>query len=332
MLWPIQSTGSSAIEIKQLRYFVRIVDLGSLSRAAGALHTAQSALSQHVAALEGEMKAELLVRTSRGVQPTEAGRALYQHAHLILQQAADAKVAVATCSDEPSGQVAFGLPLSLVPCLGLPIFRAVRQRYPAIRLQIMEELSGTVLEWVKSGRLALGIGFDDGNFEGLQTQPLTEERLFLVAPPKSAFARRKVVSLRELAALDLVLPTTGQGVRARVDRALEGAGYGPARIAAEIDSLTLMKQAAADGIGSTILSWTSVEAEVQQGRLVAVEITRPAITRTAHVCWLAQSTRSRAAESVRQALVAAVREAVRRPSWRGVRFLDGETGPGADRG
>lgn len=301
---------------------MRIVDLGSFSRAAGALHVAQSALSQQVAALEAHLGAALLHRTSRGVQPTEAGRTFYQHAQLILQGAADAKAAVRTSSQGPCGHVALGLPLSLVPSLGLRCFTAVRRSYPAVRLQVLEELSGTILEWVKNGRLTLGIGFDDGNFEGLKTVPLLEERLFLVVAPGTALARRKVVTLRELAELELVLPTTGQGVRARVDKALGDAGLGPARIAAEIDSLTIMKEATAARLGPTVLSWMSVEPEVLRGELVAVEIARTPITRAAHVCMLPAALRSRASQCALESIVASVREAVQRPTWRGIRFLE----------
>ena len=300
---------------------MRIVDLGSFSRAAGVLHIAQSALSQHVATLESELGAELLERSTRGVRPTEAGRTLYQHAQQILQQAADAKSAVAQSSAAPSGQVALGLPLSLVPCLGLPIVESIRSQYPAIQLQALEELSGTILEWLKSGRLALGIAFDDGNLEGLHAVPLIEERLFLIVAPDSPLARRKAITLRELAGLDLVLPSTGQGVRARVDKALAAAGLGRARIACEIDSLTILKQAPRAGMGPTIFAWMSVAAEVTRGELAAIEITREPITRTAHLCTLAGAPRTRAALCVQDALVETVRQAVQRPTWRGVRFL-----------
>jgi len=311
----------STIEIRQLRYFVRIVDLGSFSRAAGELHIAQSALSQHVASLEAEMKAVLLHRTTRGVQPTEAGQSLYQHAQLILQHAADAKAAVEAVSVGPAGHVAFGLPLSLVPCLGLPFFNAVRASYPAIQLQVLEELSGTILEWVKNGRLTLGIAFDDGNLEGLHTVPLLEERLFLIVARDSPFARRKVVPVQELAGLGFVLPSRGQGVRTRVDRALEEAGLGPATVVATIDSLTILKQAAAAGVGPTILAWMSVEAEVQRGELVAVEITRPAITRVAHICMLSPTLRLRAPQCVMDELLRCVQQATRPVMRRGLRFL-----------
>lgn len=296
--------------------------MGSLSRAALDLHIAQSALSQHVAALEADTRAELLHRTPRGVQPTDAGRTLYRHAQLMLQQEAEARAAVAEATGAPAGELAFGLPLSLARALGMPVFLAVRQAWPGIRLRMQEELSGTVLEWLKNGRLSLGIAFDDGNLEGLQTVPLLEERLFLVVAPDSPHARRKVVPVRELAELGLVLPSAGQGVRSRVDKALADAGLGRARVVAEVDSHTMMKQSVRCGIGPTILSWTSVEPEVERGELVAVEITRAPITRVAHVCMLPAALRSRVNQCVLEQLLLSVREAVRRPSWRGVRWLE----------
>jgi LysR family nitrogen assimilation transcriptional regulator len=315
------------MEFRQLRYFVRIVDLGSVSRAAGALHVAQSALSQQVAALEAELNTALLHRSTRGVTPTDAGRQLYQHAQAILKQSDDAKTAVAQCSSEPSGLVALGVPLSLVAPLAMPIFQAVRTQHPRIRLQILEELSGTILEWVKSGRLTLGIAFDDGNLESLAATPILEERLFLIVPPKSPLARRKVVTLRDVAELELVLPTPDQGVRSRIDRAMARSGHAIGKVVAEINSLTLIKQCTAAGIGSTILSWPSVEAEVAQGSVVAIEIARPSITRVATLCVLASAPRSRAVECVMQQTREAIRDTVRRVAWRGVRYLDDTTPP-----
>lgn len=312
------------IELKQLRYFVRIVDLGSLSRAAETLHIAQSALSQQVASLESEFKTPLLLRTTRGVQPTDAGRELYLHAQVILKQAEDARTAVASCSAEPTGQVMIGVPLSLVAPLALPVFEAVRTKYPGIKLQVHEELSGTILEWVKNGRLTLGIAFDDGNLDGLIVTRFLEERLFLIVHPKSKLAKRKVVNLREIENLDLVVPSPGQGVRARVEGAMARAGLSLRRVVAEANSLTLLKQAAAAGIGATILSWPSVDPEVTQGQLVAIEIVHPSLTRVAAMCLPVATPRTRALECVLAVAAEAVQNTVRRASWRGVRFLGHE--------
>src|SRR6185295_1297088 len=97
----------------------------------------------------------------------EAGRLLYRHAQAILKQVDDCRAAVAAQASEPTGRVAFGMPLSLVAPLALPVFQAVRAQYPGVQLLLHEELSGTILEWIKNGRLSLGIAFDDGNLEGL---------------------------------------------------------------------------------------------------------------------------------------------------------------------
>ena len=68
------------MNFRRLKYFVKIVDIGSLTQAAEVLHIAQPALSQQVATLEGELDQQLLIRTKRGVTPTEAGKVLYTHA------------------------------------------------------------------------------------------------------------------------------------------------------------------------------------------------------------------------------------------------------------
>jgi DNA-binding transcriptional LysR family regulator len=75
------------MNFKRLRYFAKVVDVGSLTQAADLLYVAQPALSQQIATLEAEVRQTLLVRTKRGVTPTEAGKTLYRHAQLILGSA-----------------------------------------------------------------------------------------------------------------------------------------------------------------------------------------------------------------------------------------------------
>ena len=84
MAWVILTGGKT--NLRRLKYFVKIVDIGSLTQAAEGLHIAQPALSQQVATLEGEMDQQLLIRTKRGVTPTEAGKNIDTHASPILRQ------------------------------------------------------------------------------------------------------------------------------------------------------------------------------------------------------------------------------------------------------
>ena len=100
------------MEIRQLRYFVSIADLGSLSRASKALFIAQPALSQQMAQLEAELGQPLLVRLPGGVQMTDQGQVFYRHAQRILKQLNEIGSALGECANQPAGIVAVGLPQS----------------------------------------------------------------------------------------------------------------------------------------------------------------------------------------------------------------------------
>ncbi len=106
------------MNFRRLKYFVKIVDIGSLTQAAEVLHIAQPALSQQVATLEGELNQQLLIRTKRGVTPTEAGKVLYLHARTILGQCEQARLAVCGTGHTRAGQPTIGLAqskLSVIP-------------------------------------------------------------------------------------------------------------------------------------------------------------------------------------------------------------------------
>lgn len=309
---------SLPIELRQLRYFVRIADIGSLSRAAAIIHVAQSALSQQMAALEAELGAALLHRTARGVTLTDAGRRVYRQAQAILQQAQDLKASAPLQAHEPSGIVSLGIPLSVAATLALPIFEAVSAAYPKVRLHIYEIASATILEWVTSGRLHMGFVFEGHDFAGLQRIDLFDERLYLVVPPGAPLARRKTVRLAEVAAKHLVLPSPGLGVRPRLERACASAGLALSAPAAELNSMTLMKQVTEGGLGPAVFGWASIATEVAAGRLTAVEIVRPTVQRTA-MLYLQKSTPGDAVACVAQRVTDSVREQARRAAWRGVR-------------
>ncbi len=113
------------MELRQLRDFVRVVELGSMGRAAADLGVVTSALSQQISRLENELSTRRL-RTSSGVQPTDAGLAFWRQAPLARL----------------SGHVSVGLAPSTASVLGLPLMRAMRERYPDMRLHLVESLSG----------------------------------------------------------------------------------------------------------------------------------------------------------------------------------------------
>src|SRR6218665_3573935 len=145
------------MELCQLRYFVRIVELGSMGRAALDLDMVQSALSQQVSRLEGELSTRLPRRTSR-VVATEAGVAFFREAQLTLRHA-DQAVRVARQA-RLSGTVSVGLAPTTAAMLGLPLMRAMRERYPDVRLHLVEGLSGHLAAMLNSRTLDMAILFD----------------------------------------------------------------------------------------------------------------------------------------------------------------------------
>ena len=272
------------MELRQLRYFVAIVDHGSLSRAALVLHVAQPALTQQLRQLEDELGVQLLHRTAQGVLSTDAGKVFYEHAQAILKQVADAQAAVVQSAERPSGSVTLGLPHSISSALALPLLRAIRQRYPEITLQLTEELTGNLAEQLRAGRVNLAVLLDDGQLGGFATTALVEEELRYICRDDTPLASgRDSVSLREVLDTTLILPGLQHGVRPRIESTARGAGL-HTRDVIEINSIAILKSAILAGMGATILPVAPVLAEVERGAMRALSIHGPAIARTVVLC------------------------------------------------
>ncbi|TWI63041.1 LysR family nitrogen assimilation transcriptional regulator [Pseudoduganella lurida] len=271
------------MELRQLRYFVAIVDHGSLSRAALVLHVAQPALTQQLRQLEEDLGAQLLHRTAQGVHSTDAGKVFYEHAQAILKQVADARSAV-TQSARPAGNVTLGLPHSISGALALPLLTAARAHYPDITLQLTEELTGNLTEQLKSGRVNLAVLFDDGQLTPFATTPLADEALrFICRTDAPWFAGRAAVTLAEALGATLILPGLQHGVRPRIEAVARAAGLATANVI-EINSITILKSALLADLGATILPVAPVLAEIQRGQMRWLDIHSPAIARSVVLC------------------------------------------------
>jgi LysR family nitrogen assimilation transcriptional regulator len=272
------------MELRQLRYFVAIVDHGSLSRAATVLHVAQPALTQQLRQLEEELGVQLLHRSAQGVLSTDAGKVFYEHAQAILKQVADAKSAVTQSAERPSGSVTLGLPHSISGALALPLLSAARAQFPEIMLQLTEELTGNLAEQLKSGRVNLAVLFDDGQLSPFVCTPLVEEELRFICRAGSPWAEgRASVTLEQALAAQLILPGPQHGVRPRIESVARSAGLATANVI-EINSIAILKSAILADMGATILPVAPVLAEIERGAMVALPIEAPSISRTVVLC------------------------------------------------
>lgn len=268
------------MELRQLRYFVAIVDHGSLSRAARVLHIAQPALTQQIRQLEEELNAQLLHRSAQGVIATDAGKVFYEHAQAILKQLGDAKAAVAQSADSPSGTVALGVPQSVSGVLALPLLIAIRARYPDITLQLTEELTGNLIVQLRSGRLNLAVLFDDGQLGAFANTPMVEEEMLFITRAGSRYAgTRASVTLAKAIKAPLILPGLQHGVRPRIENLVRAAGATLDNVI-EINSVTILKSAILADIGATILPVAPLLSEIERGDMVAHKISGDPISRT----------------------------------------------------
>ncbi|MBQ0937132.1 LysR family transcriptional regulator [Ideonella paludis] len=238
------------MELRQLRYFVKVVEHGSFSQAAAALGVVTSALSQQISRLEGELATRLLQRTSKGVLPTDAGLAFWRQAQLALRHADHA--ALAAQQARLSGHASVGLAPSTASVLGLPLMAAMRARYPEVRLHLVESLSGHLGQMLGARQLDLAVMFQVEQAHGWSVTPLLEERLYVMGRQDlPGLPTRPRTKLEDLSALPLILPSGPHGLRSLVDQAFAQAKRRPT-IVSEIDGLSLLMDAVAAGLGATI--------------------------------------------------------------------------------
>ncbi len=254
------------MDIRQLRYFVRIVELGSLSKASKTLHVAQPALSQQIAKLEAHVGKPLLIRSSKGVTPNETGRELYHQARLVLRQLDQALTIARADKGAITGIVSIGLPATTVAAIGLPLVQRVRARYPGISINVVEAMSGHLDHLIRENQLDLAVLFSRDLPAELSVEALMVEELFLIMPEGSdVLPGRSTVTMAEAAQLPLILPTSSHGLRRRIEAEFESRALSP-RVVAEIDSLSLLMNCVTDGMGVTIKPMGAIIQEGRRGR------------------------------------------------------------------
>jgi len=311
-LTPNTSTGSfpptdwegRAVDTRRLESFVKIVDVGSITKAADILHIAQPALSQQISALESQFKQKLLIRSKQGVVPTEAGRALYQQAQIILRQVELAQAAVRTSGRAPAGRVSIGLaPLTSGSALALPLLKQVRRRYPDIVLYINQHFGGVLSEAIMTGRMDMAYIYDSGPRRGVELEPVLTEQLMIVAAPGSDLGDplTGVIGLADLADVPLLLPSGVHTLRQVMDARLGELSLRP-RIAAELDSIVIMIQAVRAGLGTAVMP-QSVQHHFDLTDLTLRRIVDPEITLTVSICTSENQPMSEPALVVHQVLL-----------------------------
>ena len=245
------------LDVRRLKVLREVVARGSFSAAAEALSFTQSAISQHVAALERETATKLVERSPRGVRPTEAGRALVEHADAILARIDAAEEELAAIKGLRGGR----LRLACFQSAGATLVpRAVAQfheRHPEVDLGMIEAEPEDAREPLRSGEIDLALVYDFESLPGmldsdLEVTHLIDDPYDVVLPAEHRLAKRRGLKLADLEEEPWVASTSISGCRRITERACQEAGFEP-RIAFEADETMAAQSLVAAGVGVSLL-------------------------------------------------------------------------------
>jgi LysR family nitrogen assimilation transcriptional regulator len=287
----------AGLDVRQLRYFVRIIETRSFTKAAEQLHIAQPALGLQIRKLEEELGVKLMIRHSRGIEPTEAGELLCAEARDILGRITETARRVRDMSGSPRGRLAIGMVPSAGFVLSGKLVKRMAEALPEIAINLVEEVSQVLMEWVEEDRLDLCLAYKMRDSTALAFEPLLVEEIYFVTSPGAAGARPGPISLSEVASYPLVMPGVPHGLRQLVEDEA-----GPRKLALDIrfemQSVAAARELVEQGIASTLLPLGAVRREVRDGRLVARRIVEPRIARTLYLVTAARRPPSRAVDAV----------------------------------
>jgi DNA-binding transcriptional LysR family regulator len=287
------------MDTRQLAAFCAVVDRRSFSQAAERLGVTQPAVSLQVRALEKRLGTQLLDRSGRRVEPTEAGWRLYRGAQklLALEEQIESDV-VSTVEGELRGTLVLGAstgPAAIVVPLLLGEFQRLN---PGVHVSLTVSDTHTVVERVAARELELGIVGASRRHRGVRFEPFFSDEVILACPPGHRFAGR-TIPVDELREEPLILMQEGAGVRQIVEDALRRRGIRlrDLDVRLELGLQESVRRAVQAGYGVTFISRTAVESELETGTLTEARVQGLEATREISLAVAAGRARSRVADA-----------------------------------
>ncbi|VCU68304.1 HTH-type transcriptional regulator CynR [Pigmentiphaga humi] len=261
------------MELRQIQYFICLFEEGTVTGAARRVNVVQPALSAQIAKLEEELGQKLFVRNPRGMEPTEAGRRMYQLYLPILRDLTHAREQMTLRRDEVGGEVAVGMISSLAESVLSEALTEFARRYPKVNVTVT---NGPLLDWVAAGKIDAAIVDKPRRPFSLSVEPILDDELVLVGPDDPAVP--DTLPLAAAAALPLVFTPREHNMREILEdyARQENVVFKPAF---EIYSMTALLNLAQDAGLYAILPRTVVRRHAGRPSLRVRSIGAPAMFR-----------------------------------------------------
>lgn len=266
------------MDLRQISYFVALFEERSVTRAARRVNVVQPALSMQIAKLERELDQRLFDRLPKSMEPTAAGRTLYRLVQPILQELLHARAHMKQLRTAISGRVTMGILSSLASSVVPAVLARFAETYPEVEVSMADGYSSTFIDWVGDGSLDVAIINKPLRNIGLVTQPMLNEEMVVVGARDTPLPFGAPISRRDVARLELILPSTRHGLRLELDRhlAAEDITILPKL---ELDSLPGIAAFVASTDWFSVLPSMAVHHSLTEGSLKAYRIGTPRIAR-----------------------------------------------------
>ncbi|ODS67868.1 MAG: LysR family transcriptional regulator [Bordetella sp. SCN 67-23] len=285
------------MDLKQLECFVRVVEFGSVTRAAITLNLSQPVVSRHVRQLEVELKEHLLERNGRGVIPTDAGKRLLERGRGILHQVRLARQEIEDLRGSPAGKVVVGMPPSVGKSLTVDLVSDFRAEFPRASLGVVEALTVSMYEWLLLGRLDFALLYNPPVTQQAAYEHVWSEDLYLIGSrgldgkPMPAS-----VKMRELANYPLITPGQPNAIRNLLDVQCARLGV-PLSVELEVDAIESLLDLVDRGMGYAVLSRNAIYGRAHRPNLHASRIVSPSLTSQLVIATVSQRPLTRLAQS-----------------------------------
>ncbi|NUR90446.1 MAG: LysR family transcriptional regulator [Nonomuraea sp.] len=269
------------MELRQLEYFVAVVEEGGFTKAAARLHVAQPGVSAQIRQLERELGQELFDRSGRVVRLTPVGKAVLPYARAALAAVDGAREVVGEMSGLLRGRVTMGA-VTVVGSLALPdVLAAFHERHPGVEISLVEMDPASLFQAVRSGRVDVGLSGLSGTLPpGFDVQVVLDQALVVAVPPGDELAGSESVDLASLRDRPLITLPEGTGLRSMVDAACAAAGFSP-RVAFEASEPYVLADLAARGLGVAIVP----ESAVTRARVHVLRLENPRMRGRMGLVW-----------------------------------------------
>ena len=262
--------GRAEMDFNALKIFLAVAQERSFSRAAAKVHRTQPAVSQAVRRLEAELGEELFDRSSKSGTLTEAGRTLQNYGERLVRMAEETEHAVRELRDLRRGRILIGANEAAVHTL-LPLIARFRRQYPDIAIDVRRVPARQIAVEVVQGSLDFGALTFHPAEEGLLEVAVGSDELVLLAPPSHALAKRRQVTMEEVAREPVVAHNDPSPARERVLRLFEQRHI-PLQMVISLPSLDGIKRAVELKLGVALLPRRCAITEIASGRLAAIPV------------------------------------------------------------